>query len=77
MRLSHSEIEKLYSEASVSTYRPEAVLTLLADGSYIPALCFNLIEPPGADEVNLEYAMKLRELASDLKLPPEYIQSIY
>jgi hypothetical protein len=76
MELSHSEIEQLYSEASVSAYRPEAVLAQLADGSYVPALCFNLVVPPAPEEANPEYARKLRELARRLKLPPGYVDSI-
>ena len=76
MELSHAEIEQLYSEASVSVYRPEAVLAQLADGSYIPALCFNLVVPPAPEEANADYAMKLRELARRLKLPPAYVDSV-
>ena len=74
--LSHADIENLYSEASVSAYRAEAVLAQLADGSDIPALCFNLVVPPAQDEANPEYAAKLRDLALRLKLPPEYVDSI-
>lgn len=74
--LSHGEIEKLYSEASVSAYRPEAVLAQLADGSYLPALCFNLVVPPAPEAANSEYAVRLRELARRLKLPPGYVESI-
>ena len=37
--LSHSEVDALYSEASVSVYRPEAVSAQLADGAVVPALC--------------------------------------
>jgi hypothetical protein len=76
MELPHAEIEQLYSEASVRAYRPEAVLAQLADGSYIPALCFNLVAPPAPEEANSEYAMKLRELARRLQLPPAYVESI-
>lgn len=76
MELSHAEIEKLYSDASVSAYRPEAVVAQLADGSSIPALCFNLVVPPAPEEANSDYAMKLRELARRLKLPPGYVESI-
>jgi hypothetical protein len=81
MDLSHSEVEKLYSDASVSAYRPEAVLAQLADGSYIPALCFNLgfnlFVPPAPDEANAEYATKLRELGRRLNLPPGYVDGIH
>ncbi len=76
MELSHAEIEKLYSDTSVSAYKPEAVLAQLADGSYTPALCFNLIVPPAPEEANSEYAMKLRELGRRLKLPTAYVESI-
>lgn len=85
MELSHGEIEQLYSDASVSAlyanpglskYRPEPVLAQLADGSYLPALCFNLLVPPAPEEANPEHATKLRELARRLKLPTGYIESI-
>ena len=52
MELTHDEIEQLYSEAGIRTYRPEAVLTELSDGSRVPALCFNLVVPPGPEEAN-------------------------
>jgi hypothetical protein len=76
MELTHSEVEKLYSEPSVSAYRPEAVVTQLSDGSYIPALCFNLVVSPAPEEANSEYASKLRELAGRLKLPRGYVEGI-
>src|SRR5215470_13438172 len=50
--LTYDELDALYSEASVSIYRPEAVLARTADGSTIPALCFNLPVPPAPDERN-------------------------
>jgi len=65
-----------YSESRVRAYRPEAVLSDLADGSRIPALCFNLIVPPGPDEGNSEYAGKLRDLARRLGLPSDYVEGI-
>jgi hypothetical protein len=76
MELTHAEIEQLYSEASVRVYRPEAVLTELADGSTLPALCFNLIQPPAREERNSEYAVKLRALAQRLGFPDQYVSSI-
>ncbi len=77
MELTHDEIEQLYSEASVRAYRPEAVLTQLSDGSRVPALCFNLVVPPGSEEANSEYAGKLRTLARQLGLPADYVESIH
>jgi len=76
MELTHAEIEQLYSDPSVKVYRPEAVLTELADGSTQPALCFDLMEPPRPKEHNWEYAVKLRALAQRLGLPDEYVSSI-
>ena len=74
--LTHGEIDSLYSEASVSAYRPEAVAARLADGDTIPALCFNLPEPPPGEERDPQYASKLRELAGRIGLPPGYVSSI-
>jgi hypothetical protein len=74
--LTHRELDALYSEASVSLYRPEAVAAHLADGSIIPALCFNLPVPPSREERNPQYASKLRELADRIGLPPSYVATI-
>ena len=74
--LTHSEVDALYAEASVSVYRPEAVLSQLTDGGATPALCFNLPEPPSADERNPQYASKLRDVAARIGLPPGYVASI-
>ena len=74
--LSHREIETLYAEPSVADYRPEAVIAQLADGSLIPALCFNLPPSGEAAEPNPDYAAKLREVASRLGLPAAYVAGI-
>ena len=76
MELTHREIEQLYSEPSLKLYRPEAVLIELADASILPALCFNLTEPPAPEERNPEYAGKLRALAQRLGLPDDYVSSL-
>jgi hypothetical protein len=76
IELSHAEIKTLYSDSSVQDYRPEAVLAELTNGLRVPALCFNLVTPPGLDESNAEYAVKLRDLARRLALPDEYIDRI-
>jgi hypothetical protein len=52
------------------------VLAELADGSRVPALCFNPLVPPGPDEANSEYAAKLRDLARRLGLPSDYVEGI-
>ena len=74
--LSHNELDRLYSEPSMQAYKPEAVLVHLSDGSVVPALCFNLPEPPSTAEWNDEYASKLRDLARRLNFPEAYIASI-
>lgn len=74
--LTHNEVDALYGEASVSLYRPEAVSARLADGSVVPALCFNLPVPPSITERNPQYAAKLRELAARIGLPPNYVAAI-
>ncbi len=76
MKLSHAELDKLYSEPSVQAYRPEPVLAVASDGATIAALCYNLPEPPAPDERNAEYAAKLRTLAQRLGLPSDYVRSI-
>jgi hypothetical protein len=74
--LTHSDVDALYSEASVSLYRPEAVLAHLEDGTILPALCFNLPVAPSPDERNPEYAARLRALAERIGLPSSYVSSI-
>ena len=74
--LTPREVDALYSEDSVSAYRPEAVCAQLADGTFVPALCFNLPAPPAAEERNALYASRLRELAARLGLPADYVSSI-
>jgi len=74
--LTHHELDSLYSEPSVSAYRPEAVSAKLADGNSVPALCFNLPSLPESASRNLAYAGKLAELAARIGLPPGYVDSI-
>jgi hypothetical protein len=74
--LTHREVDELYGEASVSVYRPEAILAQLADGNIIPALCFNLPVPPSREERNPQYVAKLREVAAGIGLPSDYVSSI-
>ena len=76
MELTHEEIDQLYSDDSVRQYRPEAVEVQLDEGSSVPALCFNLVESPHANDRNAEYAAKLRELARRIELPIDYVNCI-
>ena len=74
--LTHAEIDSLYTDASVSVYRPEAVSVTVANDVRVPALCFNLPRAPAANERNPEYAAKLKKLAERVGLPAEYIDTI-
>ena len=74
--LTHEEIDGLYGDPSVKAYRPEPVLARLKDGEIIPALSFNLPALDSTNERSVEYAAKLRELATRLKLPVNYVQKI-
>lgn len=74
--LTHEEVDALYSEDSVSSYRPEAVLVELSDGVITPALCFNLPLLPSTSERDETYATRLKEVASRIGLPSDYVSSI-
>ena len=74
--LTHAEVDALYSESSVSVYRPEAVLAHVEDGTVISALCFNLPVPPSPDERSAGYVATLKALAERIGLPPGYVSSI-
>ncbi len=76
MAVSHADIDRLYSDPSVSAYRPEAVVAYLSNGSPVPALCFNLPAGPGPSGANLDYAERLRELGRRLGFPSGYIEDI-
>jgi hypothetical protein len=73
MRLTHEDIDRLYSEPSVAAYRSEPVLARLPDGSAEPALCFNLPSAPAETARNPEYVAALRAVAKKMCLPDEYI----
>jgi hypothetical protein len=74
--LTHGDIERLYAEPSVSSYRPEAVLAEPDTGVPLAALCYNLPSGLSTHEPNPEYVRKLRELATRLGLPASYLSSI-
>jgi gamma-glutamyl AIG2-like cyclotransferase len=76
MKLTHAELDRLYSEPSVEAYRPEPVLAVDHSGATVAALCYNLPEPPAPAEHNPDYAAKLRALAQRVGLPSDYVTSI-
>ena len=77
VELTHAEIEQLYSEPSVIAYRPEAVMADLADGSRVPALCFNLPLASSPEEANPDYVAGLRDLGRRLGFPADYVDNIH
>lgn len=75
MALPAGEIASLYSGASVSAYRPEAVSVSTAEGREMPALCYNLMSWDGG-EPDSGYAAKLAAVAARLALPETYVLEI-
>jgi hypothetical protein len=73
--LSQAELDSLYSEPSLSIYRPETVKVKLL-GETVEAVCFNLPTPPHDSVRNLEYAVRLAELATRIGLPADYVASL-
>ena len=76
MALTHPEIDLLYADDSLKAYRPEPVIVQTVNGKLLPALCFNLIEPPAPQERNEKYAVKLKQVAAQCGLPQEYVETI-
>jgi hypothetical protein len=76
MSLARSDLERLYSEPSVRAYEPQAVVAELASGGTVAALCYNLPQPPPADERDPDYAAKLRAVGQKVGLPTDYVASI-
>jgi hypothetical protein len=74
--LSHEELARLYGAPGLERYHPEAVLAQTLDGVGTAALCYNLIEAPGPEERNPEYAFRLQEVLRKLDFPSEYVASI-
>jgi hypothetical protein len=74
--LTHGELEWLYSAPGLEQYRSEAVLVRLLEGGELPALCYNLREPPKPGEANPEYSARLRAALSRLGFPLKYVESV-
>ena len=74
--LTHAELDRLYSDPSLTDYRPEAVIVDAPGAASIAALCYNLVEAPSPEEHNPDYAEQLRSLAQQLGFPFDYVRSI-
>jgi len=74
--LTHTELYLLYAAPGLEAYRAEAIVAQPFDGIVTPALCYNLRDPPQADEWNREYASRLQEVLAKLGFPEEYVASL-
>lgn len=74
--LTHADLDRLYHAPGLEAYRPEAVVAHLSEGDAVPALCYNLVQAPGAHERNPDYAMRLKRVLENLEFPNEYFESI-
>jgi hypothetical protein len=74
--LTHTELDLLYAAPGLEQYRVEAICAQPLDGVVTPALCYNLRDPPQADEWNGEYASRLQDALARLGFPEEYVASI-
>jgi hypothetical protein len=70
------DLRRLYADASVRDYRPEAVRVTLGDGQGVEAVCYTLPPPVERFEPNPTYAAELYSLASRLGLPEDYLAKI-
>lgn len=76
MDLTHDELAMLYSSSDLQCYHPEALVAQTFDAESVPALCYNLSEPPGPEDRNSAYAAQLRAVLAKLDMPRDYIDSI-
>jgi hypothetical protein len=77
MALTHQDVALLYAAPGLEQYRPEAVLAQTLEGEAVPALCYNLAEPPPAGERNPAYAAQLAAVLQGLGFPAAYVASIH
>jgi hypothetical protein len=76
MALTHHDIAQLYATLGLQHDRPEAVLAQTLEGQAVPALCYNLAEPPRTGERNPAYAAQLKAVMQGLGFPAAYVASI-
>jgi len=76
LSVTHIEINKLYSGYGLEDYCPEAIIVNLMGRKTLPAIVYNLLNPPLPEEANPEYAKNLREVLSKLEFPAEYIEAV-
>ena len=76
MALTHHDLAQLYAAPGLQHYLPEAVLAQTLEGEAVPALCYNLPEPPRAGDRNPAYAAQLKAVLQGLGFPAAYVASI-
>lgn len=77
MRLSDSEADTLYAEASVAEYVPESVRVVLTDsGETLAVDCYNLPPARGLQGSNPDYAAQLAALLERLHFDAEYVREV-
>lgn len=76
MQLPPEDLERLYSDPTVSAYIPQSLEVVLNDGVRVAASCYVLPNCAQDFLANPSYAQKLHALASKLGLPAEYLVTI-
>ena len=75
MRVSEGDLEKLYSESSVSDYVAEKVKVVIEENESIEASCYNLPKHLVSGE-NKQYAYTLLDLVKSLGFPKSYVDRL-
>ncbi|WP_274475513.1 gamma-glutamylcyclotransferase family protein [Mangrovimonas aestuarii] len=75
MEMDNEEVIKLYSEKSVSNYKPEIVEIITDSNEHIMATCY-ILSADLLTGTNQLYAKLLHELAKKLNFPNEYLDQI-
>ncbi|MGX1930353.1 gamma-glutamylcyclotransferase family protein [Flagellimonas sp. 2504JD4-2] len=68
-------IQKLYAEKSVSDYIPEEIDVVIANGTSVKAICYNL-PLESLTGTNASYALSLHTLAEQMGFPVIYLEKI-
>ena len=76
MQLLPADLQRLYSDPTVSAYIPQSVEVVLNDGVRVAATCYLLPSYVQDFLTNTAYAQKLYALGSRLGLPADYLAVI-
>ena len=71
-----ADLDRLYSDPTLTDYAPIPVTASLRLGEDVEALAYVLSRPSGDEEANPAYAATLRALCQRLDFPPDYVTSI-